>query len=414
MLVNEFKDWLLNVKKISSVGARISNVKKVNKVYNLDNEYILDKCSSLLSKLYKDKVLSKTGVVPTSDIVINGDYYTGLGSLISAVKLYVEFLDDIKFGVNTIKNSNKINVSDEYEFIEYLKKIGITTDSYVKTIRKLKKLGYDLSFENIDNLITAELNSNSYKKDHGQVLNALKRYKEHYIYINLKEIKDVPDEYLKNLDVDNIVIPSNVKRLGNRAFYNSSVKNIYLEEGSLSGISGSFIFEGCKHLKKVYSKTFDSLKFRYDTCGHPYFKGVKVYVNNKEISPIVYLKITKNSSVWQYNSKHISSLEIIGDFCIVTYTEKNKAVMTKNINLNKEQYYELFEIMKDIDKITQSNLYFIYPTMIDATNPAEIDYKYFDEEGQNLKINFSSQNNHIISRFRDLLINITNENVVLA
>ena len=130
MLEKEFKEWLIKVKKIASVGTRISNVKKVDKVYDLDNEYSKDKCKSLLLNLEYNKNLSKSGVVPSCGIYIDGNYYNGLGTLISAVKLYVEFLD-------VIKSKSAIKVFNSPQQVIYKNNTRFTDEEKEDILRKL-------------------------------------------------------------------------------------------------------------------------------------------------------------------------------------------------------------------------------------------------------------------------------------
>lgn len=95
MLRNEFKEWLIDVKKLKENAAndRVSNAEKVNKVYDLDKEYAKDKCKSLIKLLKYSAEDVRVGNPPKCDIIINGNYYTGLATLRQAVYRYVEFLN---------------------------------------------------------------------------------------------------------------------------------------------------------------------------------------------------------------------------------------------------------------------------------------------------------------------------------
>ena len=93
--VLEFGKWLKNVKgqKESTISSRISNIKTVGQHYDVLKEFVADKCQNLLEELS----FSKADIEPKTNIVIKGDYYNGLATYRQSVKLFVAFLNDIKY-----------------------------------------------------------------------------------------------------------------------------------------------------------------------------------------------------------------------------------------------------------------------------------------------------------------------------
>ena len=93
----------------------MSNVERLDKVYNLGEMYAKDMCQSLLYDLNYTKGDEKDGVIPNLDIEIKGDYYDGLATLKMALKLYIEFLSsDINYSyVQELKKEQKVkNISN--------------------------------------------------------------------------------------------------------------------------------------------------------------------------------------------------------------------------------------------------------------------------------------------------------------
>lgn len=90
-----FGKWLKDVKqqKDNTISSRIANIKTVGQHYDVLKEFLTDECQSLIDDLR----YSRTDVEPKTNIVINGDYYTGLATYRQAVNLFVCFLKEIKY-----------------------------------------------------------------------------------------------------------------------------------------------------------------------------------------------------------------------------------------------------------------------------------------------------------------------------
>jgi len=93
--LNNFKEWLIANKKLSK-GAISSTCARVNRIaeeYNIEDEYIKDKCAELIDDFTYTAQDARNGLLPNVKISIAGSYVKGLSSLKNALKLYVEFLD---------------------------------------------------------------------------------------------------------------------------------------------------------------------------------------------------------------------------------------------------------------------------------------------------------------------------------
>lgn len=91
-----FKIWLINEKGLqeNTAGSIVSRVGRIEKEYNLDDEYTSDGLEGLI-KVFKNAIEeSKMGLVPDIEIEIEGDYVSGLSSLKHALSLYAEYLQD--------------------------------------------------------------------------------------------------------------------------------------------------------------------------------------------------------------------------------------------------------------------------------------------------------------------------------
>lgn len=151
----EFKKWLqIKLKNKKTIDNRLSNAAKVDKVYDLDQEYAKDSCETLLSALEYSKDDYLSGVAPQCGIIIKGNYYTGLSTLRQAVRLYVEFLDSTVFGQNiinsfkasaTIPSSKTLFIGSFKNFIAY---VGGFTKNKIATLTKAckKKLSYQCEY----------------------------------------------------------------------------------------------------------------------------------------------------------------------------------------------------------------------------------------------------------------------------
>lgn len=114
--VLEFREWLKNERKQknSSVSSRVANIKILGENYDLLKDFASDKCERIFDEL----TFSKKDFYPKTDIVINGDYYNGLATYRSALKLFVEFLESIHYthSISTVKSTAKfVGSFDEFK-----------------------------------------------------------------------------------------------------------------------------------------------------------------------------------------------------------------------------------------------------------------------------------------------------------
>lgn len=96
--LNDFKDWL----KKTGISARacndvISRLRRIGKEYDVLDEYAKDKCVELLEKFTYTAQNRRNGEEPKVDIIIDGDYCSGISSLKSALNHFVDFLNDIHY-----------------------------------------------------------------------------------------------------------------------------------------------------------------------------------------------------------------------------------------------------------------------------------------------------------------------------
>lgn len=111
-----FSDWLINKKGYSknTAGSILSRVKRIDAVYDLFDECAKDGYAYLLSVLEYSSQDARNGFLPDHDIPIVGNYYSGTKSLKSALKVYIEFLDDdTHFGQWIKSNSGEDTAFDE-------------------------------------------------------------------------------------------------------------------------------------------------------------------------------------------------------------------------------------------------------------------------------------------------------------
>ncbi|MBE6692999.1 MAG: hypothetical protein E7586_06765 [Ruminococcaceae bacterium] len=93
--LNNFKDWLIANKKLSkgAISATCARVNRILEKYDVENEYIKDKCAELLEDFTYTTQDAKNGLLPNVTIIIAGSYVKGLASLRNALKIYIEYLD---------------------------------------------------------------------------------------------------------------------------------------------------------------------------------------------------------------------------------------------------------------------------------------------------------------------------------
>ncbi len=126
MKEKEFKEWLCKkyVDKKKVISSRLSNICRINEIYDIDTYYAEDRELDLLDLFQYSKDDEKQGLEPKANIQINGSYYKGLSTLRQAINLYFDFLDDTKI---ITKNLNKteggyspIFIGNKEDFISYV------------------------------------------------------------------------------------------------------------------------------------------------------------------------------------------------------------------------------------------------------------------------------------------------------
>lgn len=116
-----FRTWLIDKQglKENTASSIVSRVGRIEKDYDLDDEYASDGLEGLL-EIFENAVRNtKEGLVPDIDIEIDGDYFTGLSSLKRALSLYIECLKamsicESKSGHKSIENQEQ-NTPISYE-----------------------------------------------------------------------------------------------------------------------------------------------------------------------------------------------------------------------------------------------------------------------------------------------------------
>ena len=95
----DFLNWMLNEKHLSKGVAKtnFSRILRIDNIYDIFSEYIKDGCVRLMSLFVYSKQDLALGLKPSHDVIICGDYYNGTQSLKYALKLYIEYLNDIDF-----------------------------------------------------------------------------------------------------------------------------------------------------------------------------------------------------------------------------------------------------------------------------------------------------------------------------
>lgn len=98
----KFESWLQATKGLSAktTESRISNCRRLDKLYDLDKQYELNRCNGLLRSLSYSKRAELLGVPVLHRIPMDGNLYEGTATLRSALRLYVEFMDS---GIHTRK-----------------------------------------------------------------------------------------------------------------------------------------------------------------------------------------------------------------------------------------------------------------------------------------------------------------------
>ena len=88
-----FEAWLLeNEYDPRGAATRASNLRRIEHAYgDLNNHYDRDRCRSLLHDLEYSTADKHRNARNPSRIVIDGDVYTGLSTLRSAIRLYIKY-----------------------------------------------------------------------------------------------------------------------------------------------------------------------------------------------------------------------------------------------------------------------------------------------------------------------------------
>ena len=101
----DFLKWLNKKYAASTSGSRLSRVKRIAKYYDILDEYTNDKCTSLMDDLTFTKSDLDAGGEIKTDIIIKGNYITGLTSLRQALSDFVDYLDSINYCVPSCVHS---------------------------------------------------------------------------------------------------------------------------------------------------------------------------------------------------------------------------------------------------------------------------------------------------------------------
>lgn len=96
-IIERFKEWLLQTHSKPTTTSTVSRIRRIEKSYDLLNEYAIDKCVSLIGMFTYSSADKKEGKEPRADIVIEGDYVKGLYSLKKGLSLFVTFLNEIGY-----------------------------------------------------------------------------------------------------------------------------------------------------------------------------------------------------------------------------------------------------------------------------------------------------------------------------
>lgn len=109
-----FKIWLIENKglKENTASSIVSRVGRIEKEYDLDDEYASGGLAGLMEIFENAIRQAKEGLAPDIEIQIDGDYVTGLSSLKSALSLYMEYLRamsicESKSGHKSIENQEQ-------------------------------------------------------------------------------------------------------------------------------------------------------------------------------------------------------------------------------------------------------------------------------------------------------------------
>jgi hypothetical protein len=96
--MEEFKEWLKRKnKKENSINSICARINRIAKEYDIEHEYSKDKCAEMLYDFTYTSEDADNGILPNVKLQIKGSYIDGLSSLKSALKLYVEYLDESKW-----------------------------------------------------------------------------------------------------------------------------------------------------------------------------------------------------------------------------------------------------------------------------------------------------------------------------
>lgn len=98
-ILPDYREWLAKRHGKNTNSSKVARLKRIAKEYDILQEYASDKCASLIYSLTYTKGDVVDGNEPKTDIVINGNYVTGLSSLKQALVEFVSYLDEIGYVV---------------------------------------------------------------------------------------------------------------------------------------------------------------------------------------------------------------------------------------------------------------------------------------------------------------------------
>lgn len=114
--LSQFGEWLQKYKnqKKRTANSRVSNIRTIAEYYDILKEYSLDECQYVLDELQ----YTRADEEPKTSIIIDGDYYNGLATYRSALRLFVEFLKYIRYiapATTTVASAKFVGTFEEFK-----------------------------------------------------------------------------------------------------------------------------------------------------------------------------------------------------------------------------------------------------------------------------------------------------------
>lgn len=119
----------------NAIDSKISRVNRIKKEYDIELEYLNDKCEELLDSLTYSASDAKKGIFPDSKIIIRGNYITGFASLKLALKDYIEYLDS----VTVVKKPKTTKCFYEGNLKDFIGYVGPKCRNVIQSFTKSKR-----------------------------------------------------------------------------------------------------------------------------------------------------------------------------------------------------------------------------------------------------------------------------------